>query len=111
MAGERVRDLRARIAGLSDDELRQLSLVVREEFQSREALKASEFRPGERVEFDHKGELISGKVVKVARKTVTVHVCAEPLGGDDSRGPATWRVSPGFLRRPGEERKGERDEK
>jgi hypothetical protein len=99
MGGDRIREMRAQIAGLSDEELRQLSLVVRSEFESRMALKASEFRRGDRVEFDHDGQVVSGRVVKIARKTVTVHVCADHEDQEHGHGPSTWRVSPGLLRR------------
>ena len=47
------------------------------------------FRIGQRVSFNAKGRTVTGTVVRVNEKTVTVEDC-----DDGSRG---WRVSPGML--------------
>lgn len=91
---------RNRLRSMSEEELRELSSLVREEVLAREAKHASELRVGDIIEFeDRAGITRRGHVARISARSVTVH-CTTPEGqaGSENYG-STWRVSPSLLRR------------
>ncbi len=101
---------RTTVRNLSDEDLREVSHLVREEVLAREAHQASELRIGDLVEFqDREGAVRQGNVVRINARTVTVHCCPSKGHQGSEDGGHTWRVSPGLLRRvpPADARKEE----
>lgn len=82
---EIVREIRQ----LTDAEFADLRENVRFEAALREQGKARMFKPGEMVEFDARGRLWTGSVVKVNQKSVSVKC----------DGGMNWKVGASLLRR------------
>lgn len=81
------------IKGLTEEELRYVNKLIIERAkllaQARSTAEMARFSLGELVEFDAYGGTITGRILKLNKKTISV------LSADQHQ----WNVSPGLLRR------------
>jgi hypothetical protein len=78
---------------------KEVIAIVKREDEFRTMEQTMQFHVGDKVQFEsgRHGDVWTGKVQSVNRKTVTVEATSKPLFGE----PETklWRVSPGYLRK------------
>ena len=83
-----------RIEKLNEQQLRQLNHIIVERLKlvnSAKALQAlSKFNIGDVVSFDHYGEIIEGRIIRINQKTVSIITLDQKQ---------RWKVAPAFLKK------------